>query len=186
MTKIILASQSPRRRELLQGLGLKFESLKINVEEVYPQDLAPEKVPAFLAELKAKAHQEFLKPGQILITADTIVILNGEILGKPHDEPRAKEMLRKLSGKTHEVVSAVTISSSEKYLTKTDVAKVEFESLSEQEIDFYVNKYKPFDKAGAYGIQEWIGMAKIKKITGSYYTIMGLPTHLVYEGLKEF
>lgn len=184
--KVLLASQSPRRKELLEGLGIDFSVVKIDVDEVYPETLKASDVPAYLSELKAKAYQNSLKEDEVLITADTIVTIDNEVLGKPKGEEQAKEMLRKLSGRSHQVITAVTISSPEKYLTKSDVAVVEFATISDDEIDFYIKNYKPFDKAGSYGIQEWLGMAKIKSITGSYYTIMGLPTHIVYEGLQAF
>ena len=123
---------------------------------------------------------------EILITADTIVAVGAEVLGKPEDALHAKEMLRKLSGKTHQVYTGITIRNSENTISKTDVAHVEIDELTDEEIDFYIENYQPFDKAGAYGVQEWFGMAKIKRITGSYYTVMGLPTHLVYGILKDF
>ncbi|MCT3923933.1 septum formation protein Maf [Elizabethkingia anophelis] len=183
--KILLASQSPRRKELISALGYDFSTVKIDCEEIYPESLLATEIPAYLAELKAKAYTA-IKNDEILITADTIVVQDGEVLGKPKGEEGAREMLRKLSGKIHQVITTVRISSSEKFFTYTDIADVEMEDISEDEIDFYIRNYKPMDKAGAYGIQEWLGMAKIKRINGSFYTIMGLPTHLVYKGLKEF
>lgn len=183
--KILLASNSPRRKELLQNLGFTFEVVSIDCDEIYPENLAVEEVAEYLSELKANAFRG-LEKDEILITADTIVALENEILGKPKDEAEAKEMLRKLSGKTHQVYTGFTIRSLEKNISKTDVASVEIDELTDPEIDFYINNYKPFDKAGSYGVQEWLGMAKIKKIEGSYYTIMGFPTHLVYSVLKDF
>ena len=183
--KILLASNSPRRKELLENLGFTFEVVSIDCEEIYPQNLAVEEVAEYLSELKANAFRG-LEKDEILITADTIVALEDEILGKPKDEAEAREMLRKLSGKTHQVYTGFTIRSLEKNISKTDVASVEIDDLTDPEIDFYIKNYKPFDKAGSYGVQEWLGMAKIKKIEGSYYTIMGFPTHLVYSVLKDF
>lgn len=181
---ILLASNSPRRKELLKELGFDFEIVSVDCDEVYPTDLAVEKIAAYLSELKSNAFRT-LNPGEVLITADTIVALNKEILGKPNDEVHSKEMLRKLSGKTHQVYTGITLRNLTQTITKTDVANVEFNEISDEELDFYIQKYRPFDKAGSYGIQEWLGMAKIKNIEGSFYTIMGLPTHLVYSLLKD-
>lgn len=183
--KILLASNSPRRKELLTSLGYDFDVVSIECEEVYPNDLAMEKIAEFLSELKSNSFRNLDKE-EVLITADTIVAINNEVLGKPKNELHAKEMLRKLSGKTHQVFTGITIRNKEKSISKTDVASVEIDDLSDEEINFYLSNYKPFDKAGSYGVQEWFGMAKIKKITGSYYSIMGLPTHLLYSTLKDF
>ena len=181
---IILGSQSPRRKELLKELGFDFEVVSVDCDELYPPELAVEKIAGYLSELKSNAFRT-LKEGELLITADTIVALDQEILGKPNDEVHAKEMLQKLSGKTHQVYTGFTLKTLTKTITKTGVANVEFIDITNEELDFYIQKYKPFDKAGSYGIQEWLGMAKIKTITGSFYTIMGLPTHLVYTILKD-
>ncbi|HIC8644206.1 Maf family nucleotide pyrophosphatase [Elizabethkingia meningoseptica] len=183
--KILLASQSPRRKELLTALGYEFNTVKIDCEEIYPESLPVTEIPAYLAELKANAYPD-LQQDEILITADTIVVQDNEVLGKPKGEEEAAEMLKKLSGKTHQVITAVRISSTEKYFIQTDIAEVEMEDISDEEIDLYIRNFKPLDKAGAYGIQEWMGMAKIKNINGSFYTIMGLPTHIVYKGLLDF
>lgn len=183
--KILLASNSPRRKELLKKLGFDFEVVSVDCDEVYPKDLEVDQIAAYLSELKSNAFRT-LNPGEVLITADTIVALNQEILGKPNDEVHAKEMLRKLSGKTHQVYTGITLKTLTKTITQTDVANVEFDKISDEELDFYIQKYRPFDKAGSYGIQEWLGMAKIKNIQGSFYTIMGLPTHLMYSLLKDF
>ena len=183
--KILLASNSPRRKELLKELGFNFEVVSVECDEVYPADLDVEKIAGYLSELKSNFFRN-LKEDELLITADTIVALDDEILGKPNDEVQAKEMLQKLSGKTHQVYTGITLKTSTKTITKTDVANVEFDEFSKEEINFYISKYKPFDKAGSYGVQEWLGMAKIKNIEGSFYTIMGLPTHLVYSLLKNF
>ena len=182
--KILLASNSPRRKELLQSLGFDFEVVSIECDENFPSDLPAEHVAAYISELKSNAFRT-LKEGEVLITSDTVVAMDGEILGKPKDENDAKEMLEKLSGKTHQVFTAITVKTLDKTISRTDVANVEFESITDSECDFYLKNYKPFDKAGSYGIQEWLGMAKIKKIEGSFYTIMGLPTHLIYSILKD-
>ena len=184
MMKILLASQSPRRKELLSSLGFDFEVVKIDCEEILPKNIEIENAAAYLSELKADAFRK-LESDEVLITADTIVAIDEHILGKPKDEADAKNMLQKLSGKTHQVFTGITIKTLDKTVTETDVADVEFDEILENEIDFYLKNYKPFDKAGSYGIQEWLGMAKIKKLNGSFYTIMGLPTHLVYKILNE-
>lgn len=183
--KIFLASNSPRRKELLHSLGYQFEVVTVDCEEIYPENLPLEKVAEFLSELKSNSFRP-LEKEEVLITADTIVVLGKEILGKPKNKEEAIEMLQKLSAKKHHVYTGITLRNSEKSISKTDVATVEFSSLLASEISFYITNFKPFDKAGSYGVQEWLGMAKIKKITGSYYTIMGLPTHLIYSVLKEF
>lgn len=182
--KIILASQSPRRKELLQSLGYEFEIASIDCEEIFPENLEIKNIAGYLSKIKAEAYTG-LEHSEILITADTIVALENEVLGKPANESEAKEMLMKLSGKIHQVYTGVTIRTFQSETSITDVADVEFDKLSNKEIDDYITNYKPFDKAGAYGIQEWIGMAKIKNIKGSFYTIMGLPTHLVYQEVER-
>jgi septum formation protein len=182
--KILLASQSPRRKELLSNLGFDFEVVKIDCEEILPDNIKIENAAAYLSELKANAFGN-LQSDEVLLTADTVVANKNQFLGKPKDEFEAKEMLQSLSGKTHQVYTGITIKTLDKIITETDVADVEFDEISDEEIDFYIKNYSPFDKAGSYGIQEWLGMAKIKKITGSFYTIMGLPTYLVYKILRE-
>lgn len=182
--KLLLASQSPRRKELLSKLGFDFEVVKIDCEEILPEAIKIGEAAAYLSELKAKAFRD-LTTDEVLITADTVVASEGQILGKPKDEAEAKHMLRMLSGKTHQVYTGITIKSVDKTFTETDVADVELDEISDDEINYYIQNYKPFDKAGSYGIQEWLGMAKIKKLNGSFYTIMGLPTHLVYKILNE-
>jgi len=182
--KILLASQSPRRKELLSSLGFDFEVVKIDCEEILPDHIEIENAASYLSELKADAFRN-LEKDEVLLTADTVVAIEGQILGKPKDEAEAKQMLKKLSGRTHQVFTGITIKTISQSFTETDVADVEFDEISDDEIDFYTTNYKPFDKAGSYGIQEWLGMAKIKKMNGSFYTIMGLPTHLVYKILKE-
>ncbi|OCK49687.1 septum formation protein Maf [Chryseobacterium sp. CBo1] len=182
--KILLASQSPRRKELLLNLGFDFEVVKIDCEEILPGNIKIGEAAAYLSELKANAFRNLLE-GEVLLTADTVVANDNKFLGKPKDENEAKEMLQSLSGKTHQVYTGITIKTLDKTITETDVADVEFDEISDEEINFYIKNYKPFDKAGSYGVQEWLGMSKIKKINGSFYTIMGLPTHLVYKILKE-
>jgi len=182
--KILLASQSPRRKELLSSLGFDFEVVKIDCEEILPEQIKIEEAAAYLSELKTNAFR-ILQNDEVLLTADTVVAIENKFLGKPKDEIEAKKMLQSLSGKTHQVYTGITIKTLDKTITETDVADVEFDEITSEEIDFYIKNYKPFDKAGSYGIQEWLGMAKIKKINGSFYTIMGLPTHLVYKILRE-
>lgn len=182
--KILLASQSPRRKELLSSLGFDFEVVKIDCEEIVPEHIKVGESAAYLSELKANAFRNLIDD-EVLLTADTVVAIDEQFLGKPEDEKEAKKMLRLLSGKTHQVYTAITIKTLDKTITETDVADVEFDEISDEEIDFYIQNYKPLDKAGSYGIQEWLGMAKIKNIKGNFYTIMGLPTHLVYHILKN-
>ncbi|SDI68125.1 Maf family protein [Chryseobacterium jejuense] len=182
--KLLLASQSPRRKELLSSLGFEFEVVKIDCEEIIPDSIEIENAAAYLSELKANAFRA-LTDDEVLLTADTVVAIDGQILGKPKDEADAHNMLRSLSGRTHQVYTGITIKTADKIYTETDVADVILDELTDEEIQYYIQKYKPFDKAGSYGIQEWMGMAKIKSMTGSFYTIMGLPTHLVYKILKE-
>ena len=183
--KILLGSNSPRRKELLKELGFNFSVVKIDCEESYPEHLPVSEIAGYLSELKSSAF-ETLEEEEILLTADTIVVLNQTVLGKPENEAQAREMLERLSGKVHQVFTGITVRTLEKTITQTDVAQVEFDKISSEEIDFYIKNYQPFDKAGSYGIQEWLGMAKIRRISGSFFTIMGLPTHLVYKLLKDF
>jgi len=182
--KLLLASQSPRRKELLYNLGFDFEIVKIDCEEIVPKHIKVGESAAYLSELKADAFRK-LEKDEVLLTADTVVAIDNQFLGKPKDEEDAKAMLQMLSGKTHQVYTAITIKTLDKTITETDVAEVEFDEITNDETEYYIQNYKPFDKAGSYGIQEWLGMAKIKKMNGSFYTIMGLPTHLVYKILKE-
>ena len=184
---IALASKSPRRRELL---GMIFPEVRIapvkDVEEIYPADLPAREVPQWLSRLKASAHQDVVQPGELLLTADTVVIVDGEILGKPRDESDACAMLQHLSGKVHTVVTGVTLSDSTgRMVSFSDTTDVEMTDLTNDEIEAYVATYKPLDKAGAYGIQEWIGGIGIKAIHGSFYNVMGLPLHAVYEHVKK-
>ncbi len=184
MTKLILASNSPRRHELLKGLDLDFEvRVKNGIGESYPGNLPAEKVPEYISKEKAAAYN--IKDDELLLTADTVVILHGEIMGKPGDSSDAKEMLRKLSGHTHYVVTGVCLTSREKQVSFSDTTAVTFRNLTEEEIDYYIEHYKPFDKAGAYGVQEWIGYIGVTHIDGSFYNVMGLPVERVYEALKQ-
>ncbi|MCW3160712.1 Maf family protein [Chryseobacterium oryctis] len=182
--KLLLASQSPRRKELLSSLGFDFEIVKIDCEEIVPENIKVGEAAAYLSELKANAFRELFND-EVLLTADTVVAIDNQFLGKPKDEDDAKKMLKILSGKTHQVYTGITIKTINKTFTETDVANVEFDEITDDEIEYYIQNYKPFDKAGSYGIQEWLGMAKIKRVEGSFYTIMGLPTHLVYKILKK-
>ncbi|MBQ5541082.1 MAG: septum formation protein Maf [Bacteroidales bacterium] len=186
--KIILASGSPRRKEIFQILGFDFEVKTKETKEEYPADLPKEKVSEFLAELKAKAFEnEVLEDEKlIVITSDTTVVIDGEILGKPSGREGAIEMLKKLSGKKHTVYSGVCIKNKRKTVTFTAFTDVWFRELSDEEIVFYVDKYRPFDKAGAYAVQEWIGAAAISRIEGSYYNVMGLPSKMVFTELEKF
>lgn len=183
--KIILASASPRRQQLLRDAGFDYEIRLKHVEETYPCDLPAEQVPEYLACLKAKAFEGELAADELLITADTVVCLDGRILGKPNGRKEAVEMLRELSGKKHTVVTGVCLTTNERrrsFSSKTDVC---FKCLDEAEIVYYVDNYEPFDKAGAYGIQEWIGYIGITGIEGSFYNVMGLPVQRLYEVLKN-
>lgn len=183
---IILASKSPRRQELLKGLDLDFEIRLKDIDELYPNDLKPELVPEYLSKLKASAFIDELNPKDLLITSDTIVILGNEILEKPKSEDEAINMIRKMSGKTHHVVTGVAITSLNNQIVFSDTTEVTFSALSNEEIKYYVAKYQPYDKAGAYGVQEWIGYVAIEKLVGSYYNVMGLPVHKLYAALKRF
>ena len=184
--KIILRSNSPRRQELLRGLELDFEVRVHPVEETIPADLPAQYAAAYLSKLKADAFPGELQENELLITADTVVIDRGKVLGKPADEQEAFEMLKSLSGATHTVMTAVTIKDRKVSITLEDEAQVTFRFLDEEEVWHYLKKYQPFDKAGSYGIQEWIGFVGVSSITGSYFTVMGFPLHLVYQQLKKW
>ena len=184
--KLILASASPRRRELLAGAGFDFTvDTGNNFEEVIPEGIDPEKIPALMSAGKSHGFHRELFDNEILLTSDTIVVCNGRPMGKPHSAEEAAEMLRFLSGKEHSVVTAITIRSNAGEKTVSDRATVHFKELTDNEITYYINEYRPFDKAGAYAIQEWIGYIGITGIEGSFYTIMGLPIHLVYRELES-
>ena len=184
---LILASNSPRRRELLSGMDVEYEVLTLpDIDESYPDDLPHEEIPEFLAKKKASAYRSMMQDNTLLITADTIVLLQGRILGKPSDKENAKSMLRELSGETHRVVTGVCLTSIQKQVCFSYTAYVTFGDLSDEEINYYMDKYNPMDKAGAYGVQEWIGYVGVKRIEGSYFNVMGLPIFKVYHELKRF
>jgi septum formation protein len=184
--QIILASQSPRRQQLLKELGLNFTIDVREVDEVYPMHLQREEIPVYLAQLKAKAFENNISGNQLVITADTIVWLNNQVLGKPVDFNDAFKMLQTLSGNTHTVYTGVCLKSLTKETTFWAKTNVHFKQLSDDEITYYLNTHKPYDKAGAYGIQEWIGYIGIEHIEGSYFNVMGLPVQKLYEHLKQF
>lgn len=184
--KIILASASPRRHQLMRDAGFKFDVKLKHTEEIWPESLLPAKVPQYLACLKAKAFEDDLKEGELLITADTVVCLGTKILGKPQGREEAIRMLRELSGKKHTVVTGVCLTTRDRQRSFAVSTDVYFKSLRDEEIECYVDTYKPFDKAGAYGIQEWIGYIGIERIDGSFYNVMGLPIQRLYEELKQF
>ena len=185
--RIILASNSPRRKELLGGLDISFVvDTRNNFEEVYDPSTPHEKIPEVLSEGKSYGFHRELSDDEILITSDTLVLCGSDVMGKPHSREEAFEMLRKLSGREHKVITAITIRDNENCKTLSDTAIVHFKELSDNEIWYYIDNFKPFDKAGAYGIQEWVGYIGIGRIDGSFFTIMGLPVHLVYKTLLEF
>lgn len=181
--KITLASASPRRKQILTEAGFEVGILKIHVEEDFPENIPVEKVPEFLAKKKMKEAVKHVSTNETVLTADTIVVLNGEIIGKPADEDDAKNILQKLSGNMHQVISGVCIRKNNAEICFDAITKVYMHSLTQAEIDFYISQYKPFDKAGAYAIQEWIGLNKIYKIEGDYYNVVGLPISEVYRVL---
>ena len=184
---IILASASPRRRQLLEQLGIDFTVKVIDgLDESYPAGLAWQEIPEYLSRKKAEGHSSLLTPSTMIITADTLVMLDGKPLGKPADAAEARLMLRNLSGRSHFVITGVTILTMEKSTSFSTTTEVFFDSLTDDEIDFYITRFKPMDKAGAYGIQEWIGAAGIRRIEGSYYNVMGLPLHSLYTALSSF
>ncbi len=184
MKKIVLSSNSPRRKELLGELGIDFEVRVIEgIDETYPKELSVEEVPQYIAREKAGAYM--VGKNEVLLTADTVVVLDNEIMGKPHDEAYAMRMLRQLSGKTHQVITGVCLTTNDKQVTFADVTDVSFAELTDEEIKFYVDNFRPLDKAGAYGIQEWIGLAGVTGIKGSYFNVVGLPVHRVYAELKK-
>lgn len=184
---IILGSNSPRRKELLAGLDIDFTVDTGNhFEEVYDPATPIERIPEVLSEGKSYGFHRELAENEILITSDTLVMCDERVMGKPHTREEAIDMLQALSGREHKVITAITLRDNTRCHTSSDTAIVFFNNLSNNEIEYYIDNYKPFDKAGAYGIQEWIGYAGINKIEGSYFTIMGLPVHLVYQELNKF
>ncbi|MDE6552799.1 MAG: Maf family nucleotide pyrophosphatase [Muribaculaceae bacterium] len=183
---VVLASKSPRRKELLGMLDIPFEiKVKEGIDESYPADMPAIEVAEFLARLKGKAYAEDMNENEMVITADTIVILDGKIYGKPHSEEDAVDMLMQLQGRTHTVASGVCVATKEKIVNFTTTTEVSFAPLTREEAAWYVEKYRPLDKAGAYGIQEWIGCAAVARIDGSFYNVMGLPVHQLYNVLKD-
>lgn len=185
--KIILGSNSPRRKELIAGLDIEFTVDTGNTfEELYGPETPHEQIPEVLSEGKSYGFHRPLKDDEILITSDTLVLCEDRVMGKPQSREDAIDMIRFLSGRSHKVITAITLRDSQKCHTSSDTAVVYFKDLTDNEIEYYVDTYKPFDKAGAYGIQEWIGYIGIGKIEGSYFTIMGLPVHLVYQELVKF
>ena len=184
---IILGSNSPRRKELLAGLDIEFTVDTGNTfEEVYSEDTPHERIPEVLSEGKSYGFHRALEEGEILITSDTLVLCGERVMGKPHSREEAIDMLRCLSGREHKVITAITVRDCERCTTSSDTAIVRFKELTDNEIEYYIDNFKPFDKAGAYGIQEWIGYIGIGQIEGSFFTIMGLPVHLVYQELLKF
>ena len=184
MKKIILSSNSPRRRELLAGLDIPFEVKVLEgIDESYPENLPVEEIPQYIAKEKADTYQ--VADDEIVLTADTVVVLGSEILGKPVDDADARRMLRELSGKTHRVITGVCLTSTERQSLFAVVSEVTFKSLSDDEIEYYVTHYHPLDKAGAYGIQEWIGYVGVTSLKGSYFNVMGLPVQRIYEELRN-
>lgn len=184
---VLLASKSPRRHELLKMLDIPFKvAPTVEVDETYPSDLPAKEVPLYLSALKARAYASLIHDNELVITADTVVINNGIILGKPHSDGEAAEMLRGMSGHSHIVVTGVSLTTATDRVSFDVTTEVDFAELTDEEIAYYVSKYKPFDKAGAYGIQEWIGAAAVSGIRGSFYNVMGLPIHQLYKVLKDF
>jgi septum formation protein len=185
--RVILASQSPRRQQLLRDAGIDYVPASgYDVEELYPASLPAEEVPAYLSELKSGAYPHKLNPNDILITADTVVCLHGRIIGKPADRADAVSILGCLSGNRHTVVTGVTLRTTDRKKTFSVHSDVFFRALTSEEIDYYVDAYRPFDKAGAYGVQEWIGYVGIERIEGSFYNVMGLPVQRLYRELEEW
>lgn len=185
--KVFLASKSPRRRELLQMLRIPFNVISIGgIDESFPDTVPLLEVPQYISSKKADAYQDRLLENEMIITADTMVICENEIMGKPKDGKEAIAMLLKLSGKKHQVATGVTISTLKHRTSFTTVTDVSFAEITKEEAEFYVDNYQPLDKAGAYGIQEWIGVVAVSGINGSYYNVMGLPVHRLYQELKLF
>lgn len=185
--RLLLASHSPRRQQLLRDCGLRYQLIdKYEVEEIYPPEIPVTEVPLFLSQLKSDAYPVPLLPNDILLTADTVVVLDGEVLGKPDGHDGAIAMLHKLSGRTHTVVTGVTFRTATRRHTFAALSDVHFRRLTDEEIAYYVDTYRPYDKAGSYGIQEWVGYAAIERIEGSFYNVMGLPVQKVYTELEKF
>ena len=184
---IILASNSPRRRELLAGLGIDYEVRTIQgIDESYPADLPVNQIAEYIAAEKAAAYQKQMAADELIITADTIVVVDTEVLGKPQDADDARRMLHQLSNRTHQVITGVCITTAEKQRRFSVITDVTFKALTDEEIDYYITNYQPFDKAGAYGIQEWIGYIGVTGLHGSYFNVMGLPVQRIYNELRDF
>ena len=187
MVKIVLASNSPRRKELLAGLDIPFEVRVLdNIDESYPETLPTKEIAGYISKKKADAYRQTMADDELIITADTIVVLGQEVMGKPKDDEEARRMLRELSGKTHQVITGVCLTTKDKQSNFSVETDVTFKTLSEEEIDYYAAHYRPLDKAGAYGIQEWIGHIGVTGLNGSYFNVMGLPVQRIYEALKAF
>jgi septum formation protein len=184
--RIILASRSPRRQQILRDLGLRFDVVTRDYPETYPENLTGSEIAMYLAKEKSKCFKDKISDDEIVITADTIVWCNNRVLGKPSDKEDAIGMIRDLAGNTHEVITGVSILSSARERTFYDSTKVTFEALSDEEINYYIEKFRPYDKAGAYGIQEWIGLAACSRIEGSYFNVVGLPVQKLYKELRDF
>ena len=184
--RIFLASNSPRRKELLSGLGIPFE-VRVNgdIDESYPSDLPPEAIPLHISRTKAAAYLQTMSADELIITADTVVVASGEILGKPVDASDAHRMLRLLSGTTHQVITGVCLTTTDHQVAFSVTTDVTFKDLSDEEIHYYIDHYRPYDKAGAYGIQEWIGYIGVTGLHGSYFNVMGLPIQRIYEELRK-
>ncbi len=180
---LILGSQSPRRKQLLEGLDIEFQVRTIEIDETFPNDIPLNTVAEYLAREKGNAHLSSIKENELIITSDTVVLCDNQILGKPKNREHAQEMLRMLSGKTHQVITGVCLTSKDKTVSFSDVTKVVFKNLTDKQIDYYIDKYQPLDKAGGYGIQEWIGYTGISSIEGSYFNVMGLPVARLYDVL---
>ena len=185
--KVILASNSPRRKELLGGLGIAYEMKAMpDVDESFPTNLESEEIPVYIAKKKVDAYKPIMQSDELIITADTIVWLDGIVMGKPKDAGEACEMLRRLSGRTHQVITGVCVTTIDKQVSFSTVTDVTFDELTEEEIEYYVTHFKPMDKAGSYGIQEWIGYVGVRSISGSYFNVVGLPIQRLYSELKRF
>lgn len=184
---IILASNSPRRKELLAGLDIPFDVRVIDgIDESYPDDLATHGIAQYISQKKAAAYRLLMASDELVITADTIVVLGTHVMGKPHDAAEAQAMLRELSGRTHQVITGVTLTTTDRQTSFSVITDVTFKAFTDDEINYYVSNYRPFDKAGAYGIQEWIGHIGVTALNGSYFNVMGLPVQRIYEALKTF
>lgn len=187
MKKIVLASNSPRRKELLAGLDVDFSVRVLDgIDESYPAELPTRQIAEYISQKKAAAYRNAIADDELVITADTVVILGDEVMGKPHDASDAHRMLRALSGQTHQVITGVTLTTKERQESFSVETDVTFRELTDEEIDYYIEHYRPFDKAGAYGVQEWIGYVGVTALRGSYFNVMGLPVQRIYEALQRF